>query len=84
MTKQGRLAQRKAAYHAELAKENEHRPIPKLAFKNETEAADAVGMSRSTFRKHVLPTLRVVRVGRRIIIPVAEVERWLETNAEAI
>jgi len=30
---------------------------------------------------HVMPELRVVRVGRRRLIPIRELERWLEHHA---
>jgi excisionase family DNA binding protein len=42
------------------------------------EAAVLIGVSRDAFDEHVLPTLRVVRVGRRIVIRVSELDRWLE------
>ena len=53
---------------------------PKLGLGVESAAA-AIEMSRSTFERHVLPQLRVVRVGRRIIIPVPELQKWLDRNA---
>lgn len=45
------------------------------------EAAEAVGMSESSFKRHVQPELRIIRRGRLRIIPVAEIERWLLENA---
>jgi excisionase family DNA binding protein len=45
------------------------------------EAAAALGVSRDTLERHVLADLRVVRVGRRVVVPVAELERWTERNA---
>jgi len=45
------------------------------------EAADSLGMSADHFRRHVLPDLRVVRTGRLRLIPLAEVDGWLEGNA---
>ena len=45
------------------------------------EAAATLGISRDFFDQHVLPELRVVRRGRRRLIPVRELERWLEQNA---
>jgi hypothetical protein len=33
---------------------------------------------------HILAELRVVRRGRRILIPVAELERWLAEHAERV
>ena len=56
------------------------RPVPRLALRPE-EAAEAIGLGRSAFYEQVLPDLRVVYVGRARLIPVAELERWLEREA---
>jgi excisionase family DNA binding protein len=45
------------------------------------EAATVLGVSRDYLDEHVLHELRVVRRGRRILIAVAELERWLERSA---
>lgn len=45
------------------------------------EAARALGVSLNFFEEHVMPDLRVVRVGRRILIPVRELDRWLQEEA---
>jgi hypothetical protein len=45
------------------------------------EAAASIGVSRDFFDEHVAPELRVVRRGRRKLIPVRELERWLEGAA---
>lgn len=41
------------------------------------EAAERLGVSLNTFERHVLPRLRTVRVGRRVLVPVAALERFL-------
>jgi excisionase family DNA binding protein len=46
------------------------------------EAADSLGVSVDFLERHVMPELRVVRRGRRRLIPLRELERWLEQNAE--
>ncbi len=56
-------------------------PIPRLALTRE-EAAAAVGMSLDSFERHVQPTLRLVRLGRMRLVPIAELERWLDEHAE--
>jgi hypothetical protein len=56
-------------------------PIPRLAFSRE-EAAAALGMSLDSFERHVQPTLRMVRLGRMRLVPVHEIERWLDEHAE--
>jgi excisionase family DNA binding protein len=48
------------------------------------EAAAALGVSRDTLERHVLHELRVVRRGRRVLIPVRELERWLDESAAAV
>lgn len=55
-------------------------PFPRLALARE-EAAEALGMSIDSFERHVQPTLRLVRLGRMRLVPVAELERWLDDNA---
>lgn len=45
------------------------------------EAALAVGVSRDSFERYVLPELRVVRIGRRLVIPLKELDRWVDRNA---
>ncbi len=56
------------------------RPIQRIAYRPD-EAADAIGLGRSAFYEQVLPQLRVVYVGRARLVPVAELERWLERQA---
>jgi Helix-turn-helix domain len=46
------------------------------------EAAHALGVSINSFERHVQPELRIVRRGKLRLIPVREIERWLEKNAE--
>jgi excisionase family DNA binding protein len=55
-------------------------PTPRLALKPE-EAAAAIGVSRDFFDDHIRDELRVVRRGSKVLVPVAELERWLEANA---
>jgi hypothetical protein len=53
---------------------------PKLALGID-EAAESFSLSRDTFERYVLPELRKARAGRRIVISVKELERWLENNS---
>ncbi|MFL5897993.1 MAG: hypothetical protein ACJ76D_05965 [Solirubrobacterales bacterium] len=46
-----------------------------------SEAAQVVGMSESSFKRHVQPELRIVRRGSLRVIPLSEIEKWLERNA---
>jgi hypothetical protein len=45
------------------------------------EAADSLGMSVDHFRRHVLPDLRVVRSGRLRLVPIAELDDWIDRHA---
>jgi excisionase family DNA binding protein len=45
------------------------------------EAATALGMSRDHFDRHVRDELRLIRSGRLVLVPVTELERWVEENA---
>jgi excisionase family DNA binding protein len=53
---------------------------PRLAL-TKAEAAEALGVSVDFLEQHVMPELRIVRRGRRRLIPVRELERWLDENA---
>jgi excisionase family DNA binding protein len=46
-----------------------------------TEAAEALGVSPDFFHKHIDLELRWVRRGRKKLVAVAELERWLEREA---
>ena len=48
------------------------------------EAAESLGISRDFFDAHVKPELRVVRRGRLVLVPVRELERWVEENSAAV
>src|SRR3954462_15427782 len=56
-------------------------PVPRLAL-TKAEAAEALGVSVDFFEDHIMCELRIVRRGRRRLIPVAELRRWLETSAD--
>ena len=56
---------------------------PPLALTVE-QAAAALSVSWDTFHSEIEPELRIVRLGRRKLIPVAELQRWLERRAEAV
>jgi hypothetical protein len=43
-----------------------------------SEAAASVGVSLDFFDEHVRPELRIVRRGRRVLVPIRELERWLD------
>jgi excisionase family DNA binding protein len=45
------------------------------------EAAEALSVSRDFFDEHILPELRIIRRGRRRLIPIRELESWLHESA---
>lgn len=47
----------------------------------ETGAAKRLGVSPGFFKQYVLPDLRVIRRGARVLIPESELERWIDRNA---
>lgn len=57
--------------------------VPRLALSVD-EAAASLGISRDTFDREVRDELRLVRIGRRLIVPVPELERYLERQAHRI
>jgi hypothetical protein len=57
-----------------------HDTTPRLALSRE-EAAKALGISPRHFDRHVSPHLRLVAVGGRRLVPVRELERFLDERA---
>ena len=45
------------------------------------EAAAALGVSVDFFEAHVQSDLRLIRKGALRLVPVAELQRWVERNA---
>ena len=56
------------------------RGLPRLCVSPD-EAAEMLGVSRDYFDEHIIQDLRIVRRGRRILIALSELERWLDRNA---
>lgn len=54
--------------------------VPRLALSPD-EAAKALGVSRDYLDEHISPELRWVRRGRRKLVAVSELERWLEESS---
>jgi len=45
------------------------------------EAAAALGISLNHFERRVQPELKVVISGQLVLIPIAELERWVQRHA---
>ena len=55
--------------------------IPRIAL-TPTEAAAAIGVGPDFFDANVAPQLRLIRRGRKRLIPVRELEQWVAENSE--
>ena len=58
-----------------------HANAPARIALTKAEAAAAIGVSTDFFEQHVQPDLAVIREGRKVLIPVAELERWVAERA---
>jgi excisionase family DNA binding protein len=59
------------------------RSAPTLALSVE-QACEALGVSWDTWRAHIESDVRLVRLGRRKLIPVSELQAWLDRHAESV
>jgi hypothetical protein len=55
--------------------------IPRIAL-TPSEAAAAIGVGPDFFDENVAPQLRLVRRGRKRLVPVRELERWVAESSE--
>ena len=55
--------------------------VQRLAL-TKAEAAESLGVSVDFFEDHIMLELEIVRRGRRRLIPIAELARWLDATAE--
>lgn len=55
--------------------------IPRIAL-TPAEAAPTIGVGLDFFDANVASELRIVKRGRKRLIPVAELERWVVESAE--
>lgn len=55
--------------------------IPRIAL-TPAEAAAAIGVGPDFFETNVAPELRVIRCGRKRLVPVRELEAWITRNSE--
>lgn len=54
---------------------------PRLAL-SISEACGVLGVSHDFWHEHIAPDVRIVRRGRRKLVPTDELRRWLDSNAE--
>lgn len=53
--------------------------VPRAALTLE-EAAESMGVSLSTFRRHVLPDVKTIRLGSCRLVSTPELAGWLDLN----
>jgi hypothetical protein len=66
---------------AKLAREIVRATPPERKALGLDEAATSLGVSVDYLKQHILPDLRIVRRGRRKLIPTTELDRWLDEAA---
>ena len=57
--------------------------VPRYAL-TRAEAAASIGISLNHFERKVQPELRIVLSGQLVLIPVAELERWVQRHAHPL
>jgi len=57
--------------------------VPVLALSVD-EACEALGVSWKTWQEHVASEVRIVRLGRRKLIAVSELQRFMDERGERI
>lgn len=60
------------------------KPTPPALALSIEQACASLGVSWDTWRAHIEPEIRVVRLGRRKLVPTVELEKWLDQHAEAV
>jgi excisionase family DNA binding protein len=58
-------------------------PVPRVSLTRQ-EAAQSLGVSLSFFAEHIQPQLKLVRLGSVRLVPLRELERWLEREAQMV
>ncbi len=57
--------------------------MPRLAL-SISEACEAIGVGWDFWRQNIEADVRLVRIGRRKLVPVRELELWLAEHAEKV
>ncbi|MEA2201883.1 MAG: hypothetical protein QOI89_2479 [Solirubrobacteraceae bacterium] len=60
------------------------KPAPPALALNVEGACAALGVSWDLFHAEIEPELRIVRIGRRKLVAVTELQRWLDDHAERV
>lgn len=57
--------------------------VPRLAL-SVSEACESLGVSWDTWRRYIQPDVKLVRLGRRKLIPTTELQAWLDRHSERV
>lgn len=57
--------------------------VPRLAV-NVKEACSSLGVSWDVWKEHIEPDVKLVRIGSRKLVPLSELQRWLDNNATTV
>lgn len=63
------------------AEPKRQRPRPAVLLVSADEAARRLGISRDSLDRYVIADLRLVTIGRRLLVPVSELERYVDRHA---
>jgi hypothetical protein len=78
---EGRGARSTASTPAPFGSPERSKSVPRLAL-SVGEACESLGCGWDFWSAHIAPEVRIVRVGAKKLVPVAELERWLADHAE--
>jgi excisionase family DNA binding protein len=71
------------ALHVRAAVGAATRPPERITL-TRSEAAATLGVSVDFFDAHIAGELRVIHIGRRRLVPVSELHRWVRENAHLV
>ena len=63
-----------------VAERLDRRNVPAYAVTRQ-EAADGLSISLDQFEKYVQPELKLLRIGRRVLVPRVELDRYVERRS---
>ena len=58
-------------------------PPPRTAL-TINEACESLGVGWDLFHQSIEPELKIVRIGRRKLVPLTELQAWLDRNAQRL
>jgi hypothetical protein len=80
----GALPHGRTAFDAGFPSKPIARPTPPALALSVEGACAALGVSWDTWHEQIEPDVRIVRLGRRKLVPVTELQRWLDEHAEKV